>query len=118
MFLSCICPILDAAYDLFQSRHRRKLYQITQNQIFFSCFWPKNARLLPSFARFKPAIHVPREILSYRKKNHVNRNNITVVTTASIWQLFEVQIGGSNSLIIHQSQSPCIRSDALFVTIQ
>ena len=27
VFLSSLCPVLDAAFDLFQSRHRRKLYQ-------------------------------------------------------------------------------------------
>ena len=95
-----------------------KLRKISYFQLFSSCFGPKIHDFLPPFAPFKPDFHVPREILSYRKKNHVNRNNITVATAASVLQLLEVQIGGSNSLIIHQPQSSCMRNDQFFVTVR
>ena len=87
-------------------------------RLFSAVFGPKIHDFLPHFARFKPDFHVPREILSYRKKNHVNRNNITVATAASVLQLLQVQIGGSNSLIIHQPQSSCMRNDQVFVTVR
>ena len=34
VFLSSICPVLDAAFDLFASRHSPRLYKITSNEAF------------------------------------------------------------------------------------
>ena len=45
-----------------------KLRKISYFQLFSAVFGPKIHDFLPHFARFKPDSHVPREILSYRKK--------------------------------------------------
>ena len=45
-----------------------KLRKISYFQLFSAVFGPKIHDFLPHFARFKPDFHVPREILSYRKK--------------------------------------------------